>query len=231
MKRSLGLLAMLALASAGFTQDAKPKLEKDIVYGKGGAVELQLDLAMPAGQGPFPAVICIHGGGWRYGNRKDLAMVIEKLAAKGYVAATISYRLTDKAPFPAQIEDCKAAVRWLRANAAKYQVDPDRIGCVGMSAGAHLACLLGTCRKEDGLEGQGGNPGQSSQVQCVVSIFGPTDLSARTWDKTIEENLLVPFMGGKIEDKPEIYKKASPIMYVHKGTPPFLFFHGTEDKI
>ena len=134
MKRSFALFALLLLAPAGFTQDAKPKLEKDIVYGKAGGVDLQLDLAMPAGQGPFPAVVCIHGGGWRFGNRKDLTKVIEELAAKGYVAVTFSYRLSDQAPFPAQIEDCKTAVRWLRANAAKYQVDPNRIGCVGMSS-------------------------------------------------------------------------------------------------
>jgi acetyl esterase/lipase len=231
MKQSVALLALLTLLPAAWPQGAKPKIERDVVYGKAGGIDLQLDLAVPQGKGRFPAVVCIHGGGWRFGHRRDLTKVIEELAGKGFVAATISYRLSDKAPFPAQIEDCKTAVRWLRGHAEKYQIDRHKIGCIGMSAGAHLACLLGTCRKEDGLEGNGGHADQSSQVQCVVSIFGPTDLSARTWTKQIEEALLVPFLGGTIDEKPEVYKKASPINYVHKGAPPFLFFHGTEDKI
>jgi acetyl esterase/lipase len=231
MKHTAAALILLALSPFGFTQEAKPKVERDIAYAKAGDAVLQLDLALPAGPGPFPAVVCIHGGGWRFGNRKDLGKLIEELAGKGYVAATVSYRLSDRAPFPAQIEDCKAAVRWLRANAARYQIKEDCIGCIGMSAGAHLACLLGCTHKEDGLEGNGGHADRSSRVQCVVSIFGPTDLSARTWDEKIETALLVPFLGGKIEDKPEAYKKASPVTYVRKDAPPFLFFHGTADKV
>lgn len=222
---------VLLVLLASVSQDAKPKLANDIVYTKAGDQEMRLDIASPAGQGPFPCVVCIHGGGWRFGSRKDLATLINQLAGKGYVAVSISYRLSDKAPFPAQIEDCKAAIRWLRANAKQYDIDPERIGCLGMSAGAHLACLLGVTRKEDALEGNGGYADQSSGVRCVVSIFGPTDFSARVWEPQIENTLLVPFLGGKLEEKKEVYQKASPIHYVHKGAPPFLFFHGTVDKI
>jgi acetyl esterase/lipase len=207
------------------------RVERDLVYGKGGDVELKLDLAVPKGEGPFPAILCIHGGGWRGGNRQDLANTIETFAGRGYVAATLSYRLVPAAKFPAQIEDCKAAVRWLRANASKYHVDPNRVGVMGFSAGGHLSCLLGTSDKNDGLEGTGGNPEQSSRVQAVVSFFGPTDFTVRNWSDELEENLLVPFIGGAFKDKPELYKRVSPIAYVTKDDPPFLFFHGTEDTL
>jgi acetyl esterase/lipase len=208
------------------------RTEHELVYGKAGDADLKLDLAMPKeGDGPFPAIVCIHGGGWRAGSRNDLLKTTEVIAARGYVAVTIAYRLVPTGTFPAQIEDCKAAVRWLRANAKTYKIDPDHIGCVGYSAGGHLCCLLGVTDKNDGLEGKGGNADQSSSVQAVVSFFGPTDFSERTWTADIEKGILVPFLGGAFDDKPELYKKASPITYVKKGPPPFLFFHGTADKV
>ena len=208
------------------------RLEPDLVYGKGGDVDLKLDLAMPKeGSGPFPAVVCVHGGGWKAGNRQSLEKTIETLAARGYVGVTVSYRLTPAARFPAQIEDCKAAVRWLRANAAKYHVNPERIGAVGFSAGGHLVCLLGTSDKNDGLEGQGGNPEQSSRIQAVVSFFGPTDFTTKTWSEDVEKQFLIPFFGATLEENPAIYKKASSISYVTKDDPPFLFFHGTKDEL
>jgi acetyl esterase/lipase len=147
------------------------------------------------------------------------------------VAVTISYRLVPIATFPAQIEDAKAAVRWLRANTKKYHVNPERIGAVGFSAGGHLVCLLGVTDKKDGLEGEGGNPDESSRVQAVVSFFGPTDLTEKTWNDDLEEKVLAPFAGAKFADKPEVYKKLSPITYVSKGAPAFLFFHGSKDVL
>jgi acetyl esterase/lipase len=143
----------------------------------------------------------------------------------------VEYRLAPTARFPAQVEDSKAAVRWLRANAEKYRVRSDRIGVVGFSAGGHLAAMLGVTGKEDGFEGQGGNPEQSSRVQAVVSFFGPTDFSARYWPKYMDDDVIAPFLGGSFADQSEIYKKASPINYVTADAPPFLFLHGTEDKL
>jgi acetyl esterase/lipase len=233
----LGLMAWLALllapAGLGAQENRRPvQIESDLVYGKGGTTDLKLDLAMPKdGDGPFPALVCIHGGAWRGGNRQQLGQTIEVLAGRGYVAVTVSYRLAPAATFPAQIEDCKAAVRWLRANAKKYKVDPERIGAMGYSAGAHLACLLGTTDKDDGLEGSGGNPEQSSRVQAVVSFFGPTDLVNKDWSEAMEKDVLAPLLGAPYADKPELYKRVSPIVYVTKDDPPFLFFHGTEDKL
>ena len=245
MKRNrfLGTLLPLALLLVSFAevargqaaQPGKPAniiVERDLVYGHGNGTDLKLDLARPKnGGGPFPALICIHGGGWKQGNRADLEKTVEVLAAHGYVAATASYRLAPQSKFPAQIEDCKAAVRWLRANASRYNINPQKIGALGFSAGGHLACLLGTTDQSAGLEGGGGNPTQSSRVQAVVSFFGPTDLTRKTWAKDVEEGILLPFLGATIESNPDLYRRASPITYVTSDDPPFLFFHGTEDHL
>jgi acetyl esterase/lipase len=232
----ISLSCFLALLTPAFViaqeKKADIRIEHDVTYGKGGETELKLDLAMPKeGDGPFPVVLCIHGGGWRQGNRQQMSKTIEVLAGRGYVAVTPSYRLAPDAKFPAQIEDVKASVRWLRANAKTYKINPDRVGAIGFSAGAHLACLLGVTCKDDGLEGSGGNADQPSGVQCVVSFFGPTDLTRNDWSKEVEENILVPFLGATIKDKPELYKKASPVTFVTKNAPPFLFFHGDKDKL
>jgi acetyl esterase/lipase len=207
------------------------RLDTDVVFGKGGTTELKLDLAMPLGEGPFPAILCLHGGGWIGGERQKMRGTIEDLARKGYVAISPDYRLAPRHRFPAQIEDCKAAVRWLRANALKYHVNPERIGVFGFSAGAHLACLLGVTGKDDGLEGDGGNAEQSSAVQAVVSFFGPTDFTQPVWSKEVREQHLVPFLGGTADEKADVYRRASPLTYAGKNAPPSLFVHGTVDAI
>jgi acetyl esterase/lipase len=220
--------------SATNGQEARPAIgvENDVVFGKGGTTELKLDLAMPKeGEGPFPAIVCVHGGGWVSGDRKQMQKTIEVLAGRGYVAISTDYRLAPRHRFPAQIEDCKAAVRWLRANAETYHVDTRRIGAVGFSAGAHLACLLGVTNKDDGVEGDGGNAEQSSAVQAVVSFFGPTDLTQAVWDRDVQTKNLVPLLGGTPAEKADVYRKASPMTYAGKDAPPFLFLHGTEDRV
>ncbi len=227
---SLLLSSFLAPAVAQ-EKKGSAKHTQDIVFGKGGDQDMQLDLARPAGEGPFPGVVCVHGGGWRGGKRQDLTKLIDLLAERGFVAATVSYRLSPTHQFPAQIEDCKAAVRFLRANAAQYSLKSDRIGAVGFSAGGHLVSLMGTADFDAKLEGQGGHPEQSSRVQAVVNFFGPTDMTTRTWDKKAEDYFLVPFLGGTFEDKKDAYVKSSPIHYVTKDDPPFLFFHGDKDEL
>jgi acetyl esterase/lipase len=212
-------------------QDVKIVREDSLVYSKAGDVELQLDLARPAeGDGPFPAVVCIHGGAWQAGKRQDCAFVAEALARNGFVAVTISYRFAPKYTFPAQIEDCKAAVRWLRANAARYKIDADRIGAIGFSAGAHLACLLGVTDPAAGLEGDGGNPSESTRLQAVVSVFGPTDFTVANWPAD-SMRVIEPLLGGTQAEKPDVYRRASPITWVTKDSPPFLFIHGDKDPI
>jgi acetyl esterase/lipase len=230
--RLLGLFWVLA--SAGWIAAQQPpavQIENSLTFGKAGNTDLKLDLAIPTlGEGPFPTVVCIHGGSWKSGKRQDLSQTIKTLASRGFVGATISYRLMDDAKFPAQIEDCKAAVRWLRANAAKYKIDKDHIGVVGFSAGAHLACLLGTTGKPDNLEGTGGSPEHSSSVQAVVDFFGPTDFTTKDWPEEIETRTFVPLLGDTFANRPDLYRRASPILYVKPNAPRFLILHGTEDK-
>jgi acetyl esterase/lipase len=231
---AVALVAVIVLAPTVSSQEGRPeaRLERDLVFGKGGETELKLDLALPPGDGPFPAVVCIHGGvWWSAGKRQDLRKTIEVLASHGYVAAAVDYRLVPQARYPAQIEDCKAAVRWLRANAAKYRIDAEHVGAVGYSTGAHLACLLGTTDAKDGLEGEGGSAKEPSRVQAVVSFFGLTDLTRKTWGAEFEDKVLVPFLGATFDKKPDLYRRASPIAFVREGCPPFLFFHGDQDQV
>jgi acetyl esterase/lipase len=229
-------VALCAAFTVSAQDDKKPvaqvRVEKDIVFGKGGAQELMLDLARPADErNTAPCIVCVHGGGWRGGKRQDLGQLTKVLAEKGFIAATVSYRLTPGAQFPAQIEDCKAAVRFLRASADKYQIRKDKIGAVGFSAGGHLVSLLGTADPSAKLEGDGGHSEQSSRVQAVVSYFGPTDFINKTWTKEVEDYFLVPFLGGSFEDKRDHYRRCSPLEYVSRDDPPFLCFHGDKDTL
>lgn len=214
-------------------------VEKDITYGKAGTEDLKLDLARPEhAEGLLPAIIYIHGGGWSGGNRAAYTNDIQGAARRGYVAVTIEYRLTHpdktakaKYPFPAQIEDCKCAVRWLRANAEKYHVDPNRIGATGASAGGHLSLLLAVTGSSKKFEGKGGSPDASSQVQTVVNWVGPTDL-ARMYNYNKQVDLLLRTLtGGTPQERAEEYKDASPITYVAKNVCPILTIHGTGDKL
>jgi len=216
-------------------------IEENVTYGKAGDTELKLDLARPQGNGPFPAIVFIHGGGWSGGNRQMYRGQIQEAAQRGYVAATISYRLMkyDEAKnetttadpiFPAQIQDAKAAIRWVRANAKKCDVDPDRIGVTGTSAGGHLSLLVGLTDPASGLEGDSGNPDQSSRVQAVVNVFGPTDM-VYCFEKSLAPWIVRLFMGGTPAEVGERYKAASPITYVSKDDPPVLTLHGDQDGL
>jgi acetyl esterase/lipase len=174
-------------------------------------------------------VVCLHGGGWVSGDRKQMSQTLEVLARRGYVAVAPDYRLAPAHPFPAPLEDCKLAIRWLRAHAAQYQIDPERIGIIGLAAGGHLACLVGVTSPDDGLEGGGGYPDRSSRVQAVVSFFGPTDLTDPTLGKEAREKNITPLLGGTLAEKPDLYRRASPALHECQGTPPFLFLHGAAD--
>lgn len=222
------------------------KVVSDITYATVDKEKLQLDLVLPPGPGPHPCVLCFHGGAWTAGNRKDLTTpvllpfasrdpnadigIMEKLAQRGYAAATISYRLAPKCKFPSQLEDAKTAVRFLRANAKKYDLDPDRFASLGFSAGGHLALLLGVTDKEDGFDGTL-YPEQSSRVQCVIDFFGPTDLSLYAETPGLAESFIAGFLGKECLTDAAFYKRASPINYVTKDDPPVLLIHGTADLV
>lgn len=225
----LALLPAAIPASPAPAAAAAVAVDRDITYAAGGE-NLQLDLARPAGPGPHPCVVCLHGGAWKFGHRSDVAGFTEQLAREGFAAATVSYRLAPKNKWPAQIEDVKTAVRFLRANAARYGLDPDRFAALGFSAGGHLAALLGTADKGAGFEGAL-YPAESSRVQCVVDFFGPADLTLYAETPGIEQAYFRPFLGTLFRDRPDVYKKASPVNYVSKDDPPFLIVHGTADLI
>jgi len=223
----------LCLSPLFAVQDKKVEeiFESDVVYGKGGEVDLKLNIGRPKeAAGPLPCIVLFHGGGWAAGNKNQHNEQVHDFVRKGYVSATVHYRFAPKYIFPAQIEDVKCAIRYLRANADRYGIDKGRIGAVGFSAGAHLSMMLGVMDREDGLEGEGGNPDQSSKVNAVVAFFGPTDFTTEDWPRQTVP-ILQGFLGGSKADRAEAYKRASPITYVNAGDAPMLLIQGTKDVL
>ena len=216
------------------------KIERDLAFASFGEKSLKLDLYRPANSsGNVPVVVLIYGGAWMMRNQWMETPKAVWLATHGYAAAVIDYRLSSEALFPAQIYDCKAAVRWLRANAAKYGLDAAHIGAWGESSGGHLASLLGVASRVASLEGDAGNTNQSSQVQAVVDFFGPTDLlemGAHALpgspidhnSPTAPEALLI---GGPVQENRDKAEQANPIKYVTHDAPPFLIVHGEQDPL
>ena len=216
----LGGLTWAITGWAGIVEESPQAVQHnlDLVYSRSSGEELRLDVAVPAkGDGPFPAVLCLHGGGWVSGSRKQMKQTIEVLARRGYVAVAADYRLAPTHRWPACYDDCQAAVKWLRANAGTYRLDPERVGVVGMSAGGHLACLLGVT---------------DNKLQAVVSFAGPTDLSAEEmWTKDVRAKNLEPLFGGAPEAKRDELRQASPACLSLTKPPPFLLMHGSADAV
>jgi acetyl esterase/lipase len=239
--RTVALLLVCSLATPPATAD-DVVVEKNIVYGKAGDLELKLDLVRAAqGHRPSPAIVFIHGGGWYQGNRQGYLADCREAARRGYVALTISYRLmqfdnskketTTAAPiFPAQIHDAKTAIRWLRANALKYNVDENRIGVTGGSAGGHLALLVGLTGVEAKLEGRHGHPDASSRVQAVVNVYGPTEMASLHATSSVSWIFRL-FLGGTPQQVPDRYQEASPTTYASAEDPPVLTIHGDRDRL
>jgi acetyl esterase/lipase len=228
----LASLACSALIALG-ADDPKPPITttNDVVYTKAGGTELKLDLARPAeGDGPFPAVLVIHGGGWRGGDKSNNRAALTEFARRGYVAISPQYRFCPKDPFPAQVHDVKAAVRWLRGHKDDYKLDADHIGAVGFSAGGHLSLMLGVTGPEDGLEGDAASDAPSSRVQAVVNYFGPADLAAADIPE-VSLPLVKDFLGGSAKEKPQVAAKASPLTFISADDAPILTFQGTKDNL
>jgi arylsulfatase A len=206
----------------------------DVTYARYGDRSLEMDIYRPKEVwGDLPAVVCIHGGGWQKGQRTNHANVAQELAARGYVAATISYRLSGEAPFPAAIHDCKAAVRFLRANAAEFGIDADNIGAIGLSAGGHLTALLATSAGQEQLEGEGGHAGVSSAIQAAVPMGAQTDLlSERIRQISRAEDrgqIWRKFLGASQQDAPDTYALASPLHHLDETDPACWFITGEND--
>lgn len=242
MFRALAALLLLSPLAAAEPDRAKPKEYAGVVYSTVEKDGLKLDLVVPAGPGPHPCVVGFHGGAWTTGDRLLLRKVtsfapggkdksiLKLLAENGFAAASVSYRLAPKHPFPAQIIDAKTAVRFLRANAKKYDLDPDRFAALGYSAGGHLASLLGTTDAKAGFDTKE-HAEASSAVKCVVNFYGPCDLKGYAGNPGLEDVFLVPVFGKECRTDATVYEKASPIGYASKASAPSLFIHGTSDFI
>ncbi|WP_339732762.1 alpha/beta hydrolase [uncultured Gimesia sp.] len=213
---------------------------RDLEYANINGKPLLLDLYLPKGVKNPPLLVWIHGGGWRNGDKGRGGKLLAVGINAGYACASINYRLSGEATFPAQIHDCKAAIRWLRAHADKYGYDARRIGVGGSSAGGHLVALLGTSGSNKDLEGKvGTHLDQSSSVQAICDMWGPTDFlqmdahalpGARFKhnDPRSPESLLI---GGPILENKDKVAKANPITYIDKQDPPFLIIHGSKDPL
>jgi acetyl esterase/lipase len=206
------------------------EFERGVEYSNPDNQHLQVNIARPKkGDGPFPAIVCIHGGGFRAGNRESYDKLCIILAQHGYVALTATYRLAPKYPFPAGIHDVKAAVRWTKANAKKYNLDPERVGVTGGSAGGHLAQFLGVTAHVPEFEGDGGNANQSTKVSCVVNFYGPSDFT-KSYGKSVDAAQVLPlFLGGDLEKARLQHIRASPLNWVTPDAAPTLCVHGTKD--
>ena len=226
---TLNMFACNQTWGADFIVPEGIKFERGVEFSNVAGQHLELDVAQPAGQGPFPAVVCIHGGGFRAGKRESYGALCLTLAQQGYVALTITYRLAPAFPFPAAVQDSKTAVRWLRAHAAHYNVDPSRIGVTGSSAGGHLAQFLGVTAGVREFEGEG-YLDQSSAVKCVVNNYGPSDFT-QSYAKSVDAAEVLPlFFGGNLEQKRREHIVGSPLYWVNPNAAPTLCIHGTEDK-
>ena len=247
MKPLILLVAFLAAAVfAEVPKDFQPpagiKMEKDIAYIEGGDEAQKLDIYLPEtpSDKPLPLIVHIHGGGWRAGSKFPCPVM--GMVFKGYAVASVEYRFSQKVKFPAQIQDCQAAIRWLRAHAKQYHFDTEHVGVIGGSAGGHLSALVGTSGGKKAFAPIGGNEDQSDRVQAVCDIFGPADFSTVVQQAAEDKNVKNIFafntpgdpysglIGTKLDDKPKA-DAVSPVHYVSKDTPPFLILHGTYDAL
>lgn len=219
------------------------KMEQDIQYVPEGDEAQRLDLYLPetASERPLPLIVQIHGGGWRGGSKYPCPVV--GMVNRGYAVASVEYRFSQKAIFPAQIQDCQAAIRWLRAKSKQYNIDPDRIGVVGGSAGGHLSALVGTAGGKNAFTPIGGNESQSDRVQCVCDIYGPTNFASVIQQAAEDKNIKNVFkfntpadpysslIGTSLDANKPLTDSVSPVHFVSKDSPPFLILHGTHDAL
>ncbi|MBL8815581.1 MAG: alpha/beta hydrolase [Planctomyces sp.] len=230
MRHLVKALVPVILLSAGVFADervseepAEFELREKVVYSRPEDRELLLDAFVPQGADICPAVLVVHGGAWRSGNRLQLRGYAQALAERGFVCFAIDYRLAPAHKFPAQIDDCREAVKWIRANASEYKVDPARIGAIGYSAGGHLVSLLGTTG-----EAPAESNGQTdTRIQAVVAGGAPTDFRVMADGGNWAEY----WMGGNLQTVPEKFKAASSAAFADKYDPPFFFYNGTSDRL
>ena len=222
--RTLATVALMTLAalsaSCASTPEFGVRIDVGTVYARNGGTAQIADVFVPEGRGPFPAIVLIHGGGWRKGGSWQMDHIANRLAEQGFVVANINYRLAPAFKYPAQLEDVESAVRWLREHATQYRCDPQRIGAWGYSAGAHLALLVAT-------RNQPVSPGTTStRIKAVVGGGTPTDMLLFG-----DSDIVNGFMGGTAANLPDAYRDASPVSHVSPDDPPAFLYHGKQDWI
>ena len=224
-------LLMVTFAFNAYSQEAR--VQRDIEYARVGEHSLKLDLYLPASASNPALIVWVHGGAWRSCSKSS--MPLDALVTRGYAVASVDYRLTPVAPFPAQIHDLKAAIRYLRANSGKFKFDNRRFAVAGSSAGGHLAALVGVTNGDKLLEGTvGEHTDASSDVQAIVSFFGMSNLTSILSQSTphglkVRVPALELLLGGQPDDKSDLARQASPVFHVDARDPPLLLLHGDQD--
>jgi acetyl esterase/lipase len=229
------LISLLLFSEIGHAADPdQRRVVRDVEYARVGERVLQLDLHLPGGRVRPPLIVWVHGGAWRSGSKKD--MPLGRLVAEGYAVASVDYRLSTQARFPAQVHDIKAAIRFLRAQGHVWQVATKKILMAGDSAGGHLAALVGVSNGHTDLEGDvGKNREESSEVQGIISFYGGANLTTILKQSTphglsVREPALDLLLGGSPDDFPALAQLASPVFHVDKNDPPLLLLHGDQDQ-
>ncbi len=240
MKHLVAALAAI-VCSAAFSQSTPPKWKKlipktptgyqmkEVVVATYPEDTVKLTVYVPEKAGKYPCILDIHGGGWSQRQVESDKPMMERLAERGYVTAIIAYRLSTTSKYPAALSDCKSAIRTLRANAKEWHIDPERIGCMGGSAGGHLSGLLAMTGGKAELEGDGPNRDQASTVKAAIVMAATQDLYAANLEKTSPN--AVAFLGASCAENPDVYHAASPIFHVRKGVPPTIFIEGEKDGL
>lgn len=217
----LGLVHLAMVAASASAVEPKQEdgyqLYRNVPYSKSDDGEILLDAYIPDGKGPFPAILIVHGGAWQSGNKFQLSGYGRELVKRGYACFAINYRLAPKYKHPAQIDDCRTAVRWIRSHAKEYKVDPNRVGGIGYSAGAHLVSLLGTDNK------------RTSDTSLQVVVAGGTPIDFRVLEP--DSKRLVKWLGQTRGENPKLYEEVSPYLHVSSDDPPMFFYHGDADEV
>ena len=207
-----------------------PRIVYDVVYAQYGERQLKLDVYQPPeALSNAPGIVVVRGGAWRRGDKTFFGYIASQLAAEGFVTASIEYRTSDEAKFPAAVHDVKAAVRWMRAHAAEYGINPDAIGAIGGSAGAHLVAMLATSSSVAALEGDGGNGSTRSDVQAVVAMGGAYDLQPEESSGAEFISAVTDFVGEPLHARADVIAAASPATYVTSRSAPLLLMHSPTD--
>jgi acetyl esterase/lipase len=239
--RMMAVLALVAGAACAGDATAAPKFKRvmpqtpegfkleEITLATYDGQPVLLTIYVPPGDALYPAILDIHGGGWKDRQVENDKPMMERLAQRGFVTALVAYRLSGTAKYPAALNDCKSAVRYLRANEAKYKIDPERIGVMGGSAGGHLSGLLAMTNGKPEFEGDGPHRETSSSVKACIVMAATMDLMAANKTKTGEGS--IAFFGTTFQEKPDLFKDASPIAHVRAGVPPVTFIEGEKDSV